>query len=53
MAKNHLSYEDISNHYVFYSSHGNPDEADLTDKNIAKREDELREEGWVSIHRQG
>lgn len=49
MAKNHLSYEDISNHYVFYSSHGNPDEADLTDKNIAKREDELREEGWVSI----
>ena len=49
MAKNHLSYESISNHYVFYSSPGNPDEADLTDKNIAKREDELREGGWVSI----
>lgn len=49
MAKNHLSYESISKHYVFYTSPDNPNKEDQTDKNIAKRENELREEGWVSI----
>lgn len=49
MAKNHLSYESISKHYVFYTSPDKPNKEDQTDKNIAKRENELREEGWVSI----
>lgn len=48
MSKKPLSYESISKHYVFYNSL-NPNPEDLSIKNITKRENELREAGWVAV----
>lgn len=48
MSKKSLSYETISKHYVFYNSL-NPNPEDPNIKNIVKRENELREAGWVAV----
>ena len=48
MPKKVLSYENISKHYVFYNSL-NPNAEDPSIKNITKRENELREAGWVAV----
>lgn len=48
MLKKALSYESISKHYVFYNSL-NPNAEDPSIKNIVKRENELREAGWVAV----
>lgn len=48
MSKKPLPYESISKHYVFYNSL-NPNPEDSSIKNITKRENELREAGWVAV----
>lgn len=48
MSKKVLSYESVSKHYVFYNTL-NINSEDESIKNITKRENELREAGWVAL----
>lgn len=46
MSEKPLSYETVSKNYVFYND---PNSEDPSIKNIVKRENELREAGWVAV----